>query len=235
MKLAERQEHMKIGILGRKVGMTQIFDEKGATVPVTVVHVGDCYVSQVKTKQTDGYTAVQLAYGERKPQNVDKARMGHFKKAGVQAKAHLAELRLRDSDDVTQLQVGQTLSASMFQQGDRVDAIGTIKGRGFTGVMKRLGYAGKDATHGTSKYFRHGGSNGTNTFPGRVLKNKGMPGHMGNVPRTCANLEVVGVLPEDGVLLLRGAVPGARNSTVMIRLTKRSMKSEGRTFAPAQA
>lgn len=226
---------MKIGILGRKVGMTQIFDEKGATVPVTVVHAGDCFITQIKTKQTDGYTAVQIAYGDRKPQNVDKALMGHFKKAGVQARAQLTELRLQDSDDVTQLKAGQALTVEMFKQGDLVDAIGTIKGRGFTGVMKRLGYHGKHATHGTSKYFRHGGSNGSNTFPGRVLKNKGMPGHMGNCPRTIPNLEIVGVRPEDGLLLIRGAVPGARNSTVLIRLTKRSTKSNGRKFEAAQA
>jgi large subunit ribosomal protein L3 len=222
---------MKIGILGRKVGMTQIFDEKGATVPVSVVDTSECFVTQVKTKDTDGYTALQLAFGKRKVQNVDKARLGHYKKAGVPAKARLTELRLQDGDDLSQVKPGQQLNAAIFTQGDRVDVIGTIKGRGFTGVMKRLGYSGKDATHGTSKYFRHGGSNGTNTFPGRVLKNKGMPGHMGNVPRTAANLEVVGVRSEDGLLLIKGAIPGARNGMVLVTLTKRKPIPSDRKFA----
>jgi len=234
MKLASQgkkgKKSMRIGILGRKVGMTQMFDEKGAIMPITVVDVSECFISQVKTKDTDGYSAIQIAFGKRKPQNVDKPRIGHFKKAGVPAKGHVTELRF-DGEDLTQLKAGQALSAAMFQQGDKVDVIGTIKGRGFTGVMKRLGYSGKDATHGTSKYFRHGGSNGTNTFPGRVLKNKGMPGHMGNCRRTCANLEVVGVKAEDNLLLIRGAVPGARNSTVLVQLTKRKPVPGERTFA----
>ena len=221
---------MRLGIVGKKVGMTQIFNEAGATVPVTVVDTTGCHITQVKTKDSDGYCALQLGYGSRKPQNVSKSAAGHFKKANVQARATVQEIRFDDDADLSQVKAGQTLSAGMFAKGDRVDIVGTTKGKGFTGVMKRYGWSGKDATHGTSKYFRHGGSNGTNTFPGRVLKLHGMPGQEGNAQRTTVNLEIVDVRPEDNLILVKGAVPGPAGSTVVIRSSKRRKLPEGRTM-----
>jgi large subunit ribosomal protein L3 len=227
---------MKLGIYGRKVGMTQIFDENGAIVPVTVVDASNCQITQVKTKENDGYSALQVAYGERKPQGLNKCQAGHLKKAGVPARAKISEIRFDLTDDLSQLKAGQQLSPAMFAKGDRVDVIGTSIGTGFTGVMKRFNFHGKDATHGTSKYFRHGGSNGSNTFPGRVLKNKGMPGHNGAAKSTVINIEVVDVKPEENLILLRGAIPGHDNGTVLIRTSKRAKaKPEGRSLVAAQA
>lgn len=223
---------MKLGIFGRKVGMTQVFDETGAVVPVTVIDAKDCYIAQVKTKQTDGYNALQLAYGNCKPQNVNKPRTGHFKKAGVQAKARLKEMRFDDADDMTQFKAGQVLNPAMFQKGDRIDVVALSKGLGFTGVVKRYGWHGADATHGASKYFRHGGSNGTNTFPGKVLKNKGAPGHNGNSPVTTLGLKVVDVL-EDNLILVKGAVPGANSGSVFLRPTNRQPAPKDRTLVRA--
>lgn len=222
---------MRLGIYGRKVGMTQIFDENGAIVPITVIDTSDCQITQVKTKATDGYNALQVGYGKRKPQNLTKAQAGHFKKASAGNKAKVGEIRFDPETDLTQLRAGQALTPGMFVKGDRVDVIGTSRGRGFAGVFKRFNFHGKDATHGTSKYFRHGGSNGSNTFPGRVLKNKGMPGHSGDSRTTISNIEIVDVRPEENLLLLRGNVPGARNGTVLIRSSKRAKVPEGRTLA----
>jgi len=224
---------MRLGILGKKVGMTQIFNEAGMAVPVTVVDTTGCRIAQVKMRATDGYNALQLAIGTRKPQNVNKAKAGHYKKAGFAASAELKEMRFDDQTDLTQLKAGQTMTPTMFEKGDLVDIIGITKGHGFTGVMKRLGYHGKHATHGTSKYFRHGGSNGTNTFPGRVLKNKGMPGHDGAVPRTAQKLEVVQIIAEDNLLLIKGSIPGPKNGTLIIRSTVRRKTPEGRTQVSA--
>lgn len=221
---------MRLGIIGKKVGMTQVFNEAGLTVPVTVVDTTGCHITQVKTKDKDGYTALQVGTGSRKPQNVSKSKAGHFKKASVQARAKVQEIRLDDKTDLTQVKAGQALSAAMFAKGDKVDVIGLTKGKGFTGVMKRYGWAGKHATHGTSKYFRHGGSNGTNTFPGRVLKLHGMPGQEGNQQRTTPNLLVVDVRPEENLLLLKGAVPGPAGGIIMIRSSKRAKFPEGRTL-----
>lgn len=220
---------MRLGIIGRKVGMTQIFDQTGATVPVTVVDTSDCYVTQVKTKQHDGYNAIQAGFGYRKPQNVTKARIGHFKKASVPARAVLKELRMEDDADLSQVKAGQKLSPAMFAKGDRVDIIGLTKGKGFQGVIKRHGFHGADATHGVHEYFRHGGSVGTNTFPGRIMKNKGMPGQTGNTQRTIPNLEVVEVKEAENLILLRGAVPGAKEGMFLIRTSKKVKKApEGR-------
>jgi len=224
---------MRLGILGRKVGMTQIFDEAGAIIPVTVIDTKDCFVTQVKTKDRHGYSALQVAIGKRKPQNVNKSQAGHFKKAGIAAAAYLQELRFDENTDLSQMKGGQPLSAGMFQKGDRVDVSGLTRGKGFTGVIKRYGYSGKDATHGTSKYFRHGGSNGTNTFPGRVLRNKGMPGHKGMENVTVPFLEIVQVRPAENLLLRKGAVPGHRNSVLLISNTKRAKAPEGRSLITA--
>lgn len=225
---------MRLGIYARKVGMTQVFDDTGALLPVTVLDTSGVYVTQVKTKETDGYTALQVAFSPKKAQNLSKAEAGHFKKASVPARHRLKEIRFDDSDDLSQVKVGQLLSCGMFAKGDHVDATGQSRGRGFTGVMKRFNFHGKDATHGTSKYFRHGGSNGSNTFPGRVLKNKGMPGHMGDIRVTVSNLEIVDVRPEENLLLVKGNVPGAKNSYVLLRTSKRTQaKPTGRSLVAA--
>lgn len=224
---------MSVGIIGRKVGMTQVFDENGALVPVTVVDTSGCVITQVKTKENDGYSALQLAVGDKKPQNVNKALAGHYKKAGTPARALLKEIRVKGDEEIAHLKPGQELGVAMFQKGDRVDVIGTSKGRGFTGVMKRFGFAGKDAGHGTSKYFRHGGSNGSNTFPGRVLKNKGMPGHHGDSRETSQNLLVVDVRPEDKLLLLRGAVPGPKTGLLLVQIAKKRPLADKREWAQA--
>lgn len=211
--------------------MTQIFDESGAAVPVTVLDTSNCYIAQVKAKDTDGYNALQVAFGERKPQNVNKALAGHFRKGNFSPRARTCELRFGDTFDMTPYKRGQVLSASMFAKGDRVDIIGTSKGKGFTGVMKRFGFSGKDATHGTSKYFRHGGSSGSNTFPGRVLKNKGMPGHSGNAKATVQNVRVIDVQPESNLILVRGAVPGHRNANVLIQNARKHTPPSDRKLA----
>lgn len=221
---------MAIGILGRKVGMTQIFDESGALVPVTVIDTSDCLISQVKTQDKEGYQAIQVAVGSRKPQNVNKATAGHFKKAGFAAKSWRQEFRLATQEDVNQFKAGAALNVAMFQKGDKVDVIGTSKGRGTQGVVKRWGFHGADATHGVSDYFRHGGSNGANTFPGRVIKNKGMPGRMGNVRTTTLNLKVLDVKETENLLLVKGNVPGHINSLVMVRPTNRKPNPTGRTL-----
>lgn len=224
---------MKLGIVGKKVGMTTIFNEAGNTVPITVVDTTDCYVTQVKTKDTDGYVALQVAYGFRKPQNMDKARLGHYKKASVPARLRSKEIRVEAKDDLSQFKAGQKLSASMFAKGDIVDVSGITKGHGFTGVMRRYHWHGADATHGVSKYFRHGGSNGSNTFPGRVLKNKGAPGQMGNCPRTIQKLTIVDVRPEENLIFIKGGIPGPDGGYVTIRPSTKKLAPTGRTFVQA--
>jgi len=208
---------MKLGILGRKVGMTQIFDENGACVPITLVDTSDCIVTQVKTADKDGYSAIQVGFGYRKPQNVNKPRLGHFKKANTAPKATLRELRAEAGKEALEVKIGEPLSCGMFAKGERVDVIGVTKGKGFQGVVKRHGFHGADASHGVHEYFRHGGSAGTNTFPGRILKNKGMPGQTGNWQRTVQNVEIADVKAEENLILLRGAVPGSRGGVVLLR------------------
>lgn len=224
---------MKLGILGRKVGMTQVFDETGNLVPVTVVDTSDCRISQVKTKDNDGYQAIQVAFGERKPQNVNKATAGHFKKAGVVAKRRRTEFRICDKEDISNFKSGLEMYVGMFQKGDRVDVVGTSKGRGYTGVVKRFGFHGGDATHGVSDYFRHGGSNGANTFPGRVIKNKGMPGQHGNVRTTVLDLRVEDVKTDQNLIFIKGSVPGHINSLVLVRPTNRKPAPKDRTYVRA--
>lgn len=220
----------KLGILGRKVGMTQIFDENGALVPVTVVDTTGCVITQVKTKDKDGYVAVQLGVGERKPQNVTKAKAGHFKKANTAAKAELHELRLADTDDVAALKLGAAINCTLFQKGDRVDVRGISKGKGFQGPMKRHNFAGKDAGHGTSKYFRHVGSIGMHTYPGRVFPGKKMPGHMGNETVTVQNVLVVDVKADENLIVLRGGIPGGKRSVVFVQTAVRKPMPADRKF-----
>lgn len=222
------------GIIGRKVGMTEVFTESGALVPVTVVEVGDCTITQVKLKESDGYSAIQIGHGDKKPQNVIKARQGLFKKAGVKPKALLKEVRVDSDEEISHLKPGQVLSASMFAKGDFVDVMGTSKGRGFAGVFKRHNFKGPNASHGTHEYFRHGGSIGSNTYPGRVFKNLRMPGQMGNVQRTVQNVEVVDVDTKLNVILLKGGLPGSEDGLLVIRTaTKKAAPKEARAWVSA--
>jgi large subunit ribosomal protein L3 len=202
------------GLLGAKLGMTQIFDENARVVPVTVIQAGPCTVTQVKTPERDGYAAVQLAFGDVKARRVTKPRAGHFAKAGVAARRHLVELRTADAGEYT---VGQELKADVFAPGDRVDVVGVSKGKGFAGVMKRHGFRGLGASHGTERKHRSPGSVGAASTPSRIFKGMRMAGHMGHQRVTVLNLEVVKVDPDRDQLLVRGAVPGPKRGLVMLR------------------
>lgn len=204
---------MTTGIIGKKLGMTQVFDAEGRVTPVTVIEAGPCTVVQRKTRETDGYEAVQLGFGRIKPQRVTRPMEGHFRKAG---KGGFAELReFRNAGDPP-LEVGQEVRVDMFREGDMVDVTGHTKGRGFAGVVKRWNFRGGRATHG-SMFHRAPGSIGASSWPSRVIKNMKMGGHYGNERVTVLNLRVVGIQPEKNLLLVRGAVPGARNSVVLVR------------------
>ena len=204
---------MKKAILATKVGMTQIFDENGALVPVTVLEAGPCKVVQVKTTENDGYNAIQVGFGDIREKLVNKPIKGHFAKAGVEAKRFLKEFRLENAAEYS---VGQEIKADVFAAGDKVDAIGTTKGKGFQGAIKRFGLSRGPMKHG-SKYHRHAGSNGPATSPGRVFPGKHMPGQTGNVRATVQNLEVVRVDAAQNLILIKGAVPGPKKSLVMIK------------------
>jgi large subunit ribosomal protein L3 len=205
------------GLLGRKVGMTQIFADDGRVVPVTVIEAGPCYVTQLRTKERDGYEAVQIGYGAAKRLNGPEK--GHLDKAKAPPVRHLRELR---ADGLEGLEVGQKLDASLFKVGDLVDVIGTSKGKGFAGVVKRHHFRGGPRTHGQSDRERAPGSSGSTTTPGRVLKGTKRAGQMGNARVTVQNLEVVESDGEQNLLLLRGAVPGARNGLLLIKVAKKS-------------
>jgi len=200
------------GILGRKVGMTQVFDEDGHAVPVTVIEAGPCRVAQTKTPEKDGYTAAQLAFGEAKRPNKPSA--GHYAKAGITPARHLVELRLETLEDYA---LGSEIKADVFEAGDVVDVIGVTKGKGFSGPMKRHGFKGLGASHGTQKKHRSPGSIGGCATPARVFKGARMAGQMGNVRVTTLNLKVIKVDPERNLMLVRGAVPGPRGGLVMVR------------------
>jgi large subunit ribosomal protein L3 len=200
------------GILGRKIGMTQVFDEAGHAVPVTVVEAGPCRVAQVKTTETDGYTAIQLAFGEAKRTN--KPRAGHLGKAGIDSARHLVELRLEDLGDY---EPGSEIRADVFEAGEMVDVVGVTKGKGFSGVMKRHNFKGLSASHGTERKHRSPGSVGACATPARVFKGTRMAGHLGHRRVTTLNLKVIKADPERNLLLLRGAVPGPKGGLVMIR------------------
>ena len=209
---------MKKAILTTKVGMTQVFSEDGVLTPVTVLQAGPCVVTQVKTVENDGYSAVQVGFGDIREKLVNKPKKGHFAKAGVTAKRFLKEFRLEDAESYT---LGQEIKADVFAAGDKVDATAKSKGKGFQGAIKRHGQSRGPMAHG-SKYHRHAGSNGSATTPGRVFKGKHMPGHMGAVRVTVQNLEVVSVDAEKNLILVKGAVPGPKKSLVML---KESVKS----------
>lgn len=202
----------KLGLMGKKIGMTQVFEKGGELVPVTVIQAGPCTVMQKRTLQGDGYEAVQLGFGEQKAQRLSKAAREHRKKGGKMV-AVLREFRA-DADR----EVGQDLKiADLFKVGDLVDVTGVTKGKGFQGVIKRHGFSGLPATHGTHEYFRHGGSIGNRTHPGRVFKNKRMAGQMGSLRVTAQNLAIIAVREDENLLLVRGAIPGARNGLVFVR------------------
>lgn len=215
---------MSIGILGRKLGMTQVFDENNNAIPVTVIEAGPCPVVQKKTVESDKYCALQLGFLDQKRQRVNKPRLGHFDKANVPAKRHLREIRLNE-EEIQNYEIGQEIKVDVFENGEYVDVTGYTKGRGFTGVMKRWGFHGAATqTHGTHEYFRHGGSIGCSASPARVFKGRKMPGRKGNDRVTIQNLEVIDVRPDKNVLLIKGSVPGAPNGFVIIKKTTKKTK-----------
>ena len=225
---------MKKAILTTKIGMTQIFNEDGTLVPVTVLQAGPCVVTQVKTVENDGYKAVQVGFGEKKDRVVNKdgkgskkvynrhgatkAEQGHFKKAGTTSKEYVREFRFENADEYN---LGDVIKADIFAAGDKVDATAISKGKGFQGAIKRLGQSRGPMKHG-SKFHRHQGSNGACSSPSRVFKGKGMPGHMGSVKVTVRNLEVVRIDAEKNLLLVKGAVPGSKKALVTIKETTKA-------------
>jgi large subunit ribosomal protein L3 len=202
------------GVLGEKLGMTQVWDENNRVVPVTVVKAGPCVVTQVRTPETDGYSAVQIAFGAIDPRKVTKPQAGHFAKAGVTPRRHVAEIRTEDASEYT---LGQELGPDTFEAGQLVDVVGTTKGKGFAGVMKRHGFHGLRASHGVQRKHRSPGSIGGCATPGRVFKGMRMAGRMGGNRQTTQNLKVVGVDTERGLLLITGAVPGPKGGLVFVR------------------
>ena len=204
---------MKKALIGKKVGMTQIFDEKGKVIPVTVIEAGPCVVAQVKTVESDGYNAVQLGFGDVKESKVNKPIKGHFTKSKLTLKKHLREFRI---DDVASVKVGDELKADVFVKGDKVDIQGTSKGKGFQGVIKRHGQSRGPMGHG-SMYHRRPGSMGPTSTPGRVFKGKKLPGRMGSNTITIQNLEVVSVDLDKNVILVKGSVPGANGAILKIK------------------
>jgi len=203
-----------LGIIGRKLGMTQVFQEDGSVVPVTVVEAGPCRVIQKKTKEKDGYEALQIGFLPKSSKRVNKPLTGHFKKASVAPVYHLKEFRVEDTSGY---ELGQEINASLFKPGVFVDVTGLSKGRGFTGVMKRHGFHGAPGSHGTHEYFRHGGSVGSATFPHHVFKGMKMPGHHGNSRVTIQNIKVLDVKEDQNLILLEGGIPGSRSGWVLIR------------------
>lgn len=204
---------MQKGIIGKKIGMTQIFDEAGKVIPVTVVEAGPCVVVQKKTVENDGYEAVQLGFGDIRAKRVNKPLQGHFKKADVAMKRTLKEFRF---EDISNLNVGDILKADSFAEGDIVDVSGTSKGKGFAGTIKRHNNSRLKETHGTGPVHRHAGSMGACSSPSRIYKGKGMPGHMGAEKVTVQNLEIVKIDAENNLIAIKGAIPGPKNGTVTI-------------------
>lgn len=211
---------MNKGIIGRKIGMTQVFDETGKVIPVTVIEAGPCVVAQVKTVETDGYNAIQLGFGEVKAKKVNKPKAGHFAKAKLEAKKHLREFRLCD---VSNIKVGDEMKADIFAVGEKVDIQGTTKGKGFQGVIKRHGQHRGPMGHG-SMYHRRPGSMGSTSTPGRVFKGKKLPGHMGVQTVTIQNLDVVKVDMDKNAILVKGSVPGPKGAILKIKSSVKMSK-----------
>ena len=210
---------MKKAILATKVGMTQIFDENGVLIPVTVLQAGPCVVTQIKTEDNDGYCAVQVGFVDKREKLVNKPQKGHYDKAGVSYKRYLKELKF---ENASEYEVGQEIKADIFEAGDHIDATAISKGKGFQGAIKRHGQSRGPMTHG-SKYRRHAGSNGAASDPSKVFKGKKMPGQMGNKRVTVQNLEIVQVDAENNLLLIKGAVPGPKKSLVTIKETVKTL------------
>jgi len=202
------------GLLGEKLGMTQVWDADNRLIPVTVVAVGPCVVTQLRSEGVDGYNAVQIGYGQIDPRKVTKPLTGHFEKAGVTPRRHLAELRTSDAGEYS---LGQELTAEAFEAGQKVDVVGRTKGKGFAGVMKRHGFAGVSASHGAHRNHRKPGSIGGCATPGRVFNGMRMAGRMGGVRQTTQNLQIHAVDAEKGLLLIKGAVPGPAGAVVLVR------------------
>ena len=202
------------GVLGEKLGMTQVWDESGRLVPVTVVQAGPCVVTQVRTSDSDGYDAVQIAYGAIDPRKVNQPMAGHFAKAGVTPRRHLVELRTADAGEYA---LGQEVTVEVFEAGQKVDVVGTTKGKGTAGVMKRHGFQGVSASHGAHRNHRKPGSIGGASTPGRVFKGLKMAGRMGHVRKTTQNLTIHAVDADKGLLLIKGAVPGPRGGVVLVK------------------
>ena len=205
---------MEKAIIGKKLGMTQVFTEDGRVQPVTVIEAGPCYVTQIKTKETDGYEAVQVAYGDIKAKNVNKCQTGAYKKAGVDPKRVMKEFKF---NDIAKFALGQVIKADMFAEGDVVDVTGTSKGHGFTGVIKRWNQRRLKMTHGVGPVHREVGSMGANSTPSRVFKGKKMPGHYGHETITVQNLKVVRVDADRNIILVKGSIPGPNDSIVTIK------------------
>ncbi len=204
------------GMIGKKVGMTQVFDQQGTVIPVTVIQAGPCYVTQVRNTERDGYVSVQLGYGETKPRKLTKGQLGHLQKADLPALRHLREFRLSDDAPIA-VEEGQEIKVDVFEQGELVDVIGTSKGRGHAGTIKRHGFSRGPKTHGQSDRMRSPGSIGMCATPARVLKGKKMAGRMGNDRVTVQNLPLVVVDAENDLIAVKGSVPGAKGSIVMIK------------------
>ena len=208
---------MRLGLVGRKIGMTRIFTENGDSLPVTVIDVSNNRITQIKKTEKDGYSAVQLSFGEKKSSRVNKASAGHFAKAGVKAGSISREFRLSKDEDLNQLENGMVIKNDIFSVGQKVDVSGITIGKGYAGVIKRHHFSSNRASHGNSKAHNKPGSIGMAQDPGRVFPGKRMSGHLGNVKRTTQNLEVIRVDTERSLLLIKGAIPGARNGNVIVR------------------
>jgi large subunit ribosomal protein L3 len=212
-------------VLGTKLGMTQVWDEGGRLVPVTVIEAGPCVVTQVRTSETDGYDAVQLAFGAIDPRKVNQPMTGHFEKAGVTPRRHLVEIRTANAGDY---QLGQQVTVELFEAGEDVDVVGTTKGKGFAGVMKRHGFHGVSSSHGSHRNHRKPGSIGGCATPGRVFRGMRMAGRMGGVRQTTQNLTLHAIDTERGLLLIKGAVPGPKGGTVLVRGSVKLLKGASR-------
>ena len=211
---------MSNGMIGKKMGMTGVFSPEGRYVPVTVIQLGPCVVTQIKTETTDGYNALQLGFEEKKETHANMPLKGHVKKAGVAPVKVIKEVSV---DNPEEFSLGQVVSLDIFNVGERVDVVGTTKGRGFQGVIKRHGFSGGRETHG-SKSHRVPGSIGCSAWPSRVFKGKKLPGQYGDTRKTIRNLEIIDVRPDENLLLLKGAVPGSRSGVVMVKKTKSQKK-----------
>lgn len=204
---------MSIGILGRKLGMTQIYNETGQAVPVTVIQAGPCPVVALRTPDKNGYSAILLGFGEMKPHKLTNPVKGQFDKVNVEPQRYLREFRLGSVDGY---EIGQAIDVSLFKEGEKINVVGMSKGKGFAGVIKRFNFGGTFATHGVSKTHRHPGSSGASSYPGKIFKGKTMPGRMGGERVTVKNLTVVAVDTENNLLLVKGAVPGTRNGIITV-------------------